>query len=99
MTKYLAATLLVVSISVNAQVTNWQNNPLNWNNSDLNYKNSSYEWKNSQYNWNNSNLNYNQINGVYNNSGYEIGYKNKSLDETTNYFDSDGNRTAYSIDR
>ena len=94
--RLLACSISTITLTVQAQVTSWENSPYNYNNSPLNYNNSSLNYNNSPLNYQNSPLNYNSNNGVYDNSGNRIGYEVKAPSGVTNVFDNSGNRMGYS---
>jgi len=93
--KKLILALAIISSSVFAEVTSWENSPYNWDNSEHNWENSSNNWENSPNNWENNPNNWNSDRIIRDNSGNAKGYAVPNSNGVINIYDLDGNRDSY----
>jgi hypothetical protein len=98
MKKILSVAVSAIALmgGVSHAQTNYNDSIYNYKNSPYNYANSPYNYENSPYNYKNSQFNYNSPNGVYDRNGNRIGYKTRTDEGVTNYFDNRGDRKGYS---
>lgn len=87
--------LIILSESGSADVTNWDNNPMNYENSEMNFDNSPMNYNNSPMNFQNNPMNYNSDRIIRDNSGHAMGYEVPKPDGGVNYFDLGGHRKGY----
>ena len=95
MMKKLILALALISSSVFAGVTSWEDSPYNWENSEHNWDNSSNNWENSPNNWENNPNNWNSDRVIRDNDGNATGYAVPNSNGVTNIYDLDGNREGY----
>ena len=93
--KKLILALALISSSVFAGVTSWEDSPYNWDNSEHNWDNSSNNWENSPNNWENNPNNWNSDRVIRDNDGNATGYAVPNSNGVTNIYDLDGNREGY----
>jgi len=93
--KKLMLVLAIISSSVFAGVTSWEDSPYNWENSEHNWDNSSNNWENSPNNWENNPNNWNSDRVIRDNDGNATGYAVPNSNGVTNIYDLDGNREGY----
>ena len=100
MKKILIATVSVIALmgGVSHAQTNYNDSIYNYKNSPYNYANSPNNYENSPNNYKNSPNNYNSPNGIYDTNGNRIGYRTRTEQGVTNYFDNQGRRKGYSAD-
>ena len=95
MMKKLILALALISSSVFAGVTSWEDSPYNWENSEHNWDNSSNNWENSPNNWENNPNNLDSDRVIRDNDGNATGYAVPNTNGVTNIYDLDGNREGY----
>ena len=93
--KKLLLTLAIISSSVFAGVTSWEDSPYNWDNSENNWDNSPNNWENSPNNWENNPNNWNSDRVIRDNEGNPTGYAVPKDGGGVNIYDLDGNREGY----
>ena len=93
--KKLILIVAIISSSVFAGVTSWEDSPNNWENSEHNWDNSSNNWDNSPNNWENNPNNWNSDRVIRDNDGNATGYAVPNSNGVTNIYDLDGNREGY----
>ena len=93
--KKLILALALISSSVFAGVTSWEDSPYNWENSEHNWDNSTNNWENSPNNWENNPNNWNSDRVIRDNDGNATGYAVPNSNGVTNIYDLDGNREGY----
>ena len=86
--KKLILIVAIISSSVFAGVTSWEDSPNNWENSEHNWDNSSNNWENNPNNWDSDRV-------IRDNSGNPTGYAVPKSNGGTNIYDLDGNRKGY----
>ena len=86
--KKLILIVAIISSSVFAGVTSWEDSPNNWENSEHNWDNSSNNWENNPNNWDSDRV-------IRDNSGNPTGYAVPNSNGVTNIYDLDGNREGY----
>lgn len=92
----LAALIGILStVTVEADITSWNNSPYNYQNSEMNYENSPMNYNNSPMNYENSPMNYNSERIIRDNTGEAMGYAVPKSDGGVNYFDMEGHREGY----
>ena len=93
--KKLILAVTLISTSVFAGVTSWEDSPNNWDNSEHNWDNSSNNWENSPNNWENSPNNWDSDRVIRDNSGNPTGYAIPNSNGVINIYDLNGNREWY----
>ena len=98
MKKILSAAVSVIALTggVSHAQTNYNDSIYNYKNSPYNYANSPNNYENSPNNYKNSPNNYNSPNGIYDTNGNRVGYRTRTEQGVTNYFDNQGRRKGYS---
>ena len=86
--KKLILAVTLISTSVFAGVTSWEDSPNNWDNSEHNWDNSSNNWENSPNNWDSDRV-------IRDNSGNPTGYAVPNSNGVINIYDLNGNREGY----
>lgn len=90
-----AALGLLLAMTVDADVTNWNNSPYNFQNSEMNWENSPMNFRNSPMNMENNPININSDRIIRDSSGEATGYAVPKADGGVNYYDLQGNRQGY----
>lgn len=93
--KLCAAVSILITMTVQADITNWDNSPYNFKNSEMNWENSSMNFRNSPMNMENNPININSDRIIRDNSGEATGYAVPKPDGGVNYYDFQGNRQGY----
>lgn len=93
--KLSAAVSILITMTVEADVTNWDNSPYNFKNSEMNWENSPMNFRNSPMNLENNPININSDRIIRDSSGEATGYAVPKADGGVNYYDLQGNRQGY----
>ena len=82
-----------------AAAQSWETNPANWANNPANWDNNPANWDNNPANWDNNPSNFSRKNGLYDTDGNSIGYYTTTPAGVTNFWNDDGERLGYGVNR